>query len=261
MVIPHPTAAMRTIFFFLLLLSQAIQAQTIAPFDSTMLSVKDVPLPAGYTRVTAVPGSFAAYLQNLPLRKNSTVYLYNGQVKSDQSLHYAVIDISTGTKDLQQCADLVMRLRAEYFYQKKQYDSIVFNNTGTTVYRFSDVVKRTGNASRETFMRFMERVFVNCGTYSLDKQLKSANMETMQVGDVFIKGGAPGHAEIVVDMAVHAVTGQKIFMLAEGYMPAQDAHIVLNTSEPSLGPWYRVTTGNSIVTPTWIFTRRQLKKW
>lgn len=251
---------MRT-FIFLFLTISSVHAQKPASFNSTMTMVGDIPLPPGFTRITAAPGSFADYLQRLPLRKDNIVYLYNSQPKGDQSLHYAVIDISTGKRDLQQCADVVMRLRAEYFYSKKQYDSIAFVNNAAVVYRFSDVVKRNGDASRENFLRFMEKVFANCGTYSLEKQLRPTTMELMKPGDVLIRGGAPGHAEIVVDMAVNVSTRQKIFMLAEGYMPAQDTHIVLNTANPVLGPWYTLSAGKHIETPTWVFTSKQLRKW
>ncbi len=91
----------------------------IPVFHSSMQTVKQIPLPEGYERVALRENSFAGFLRNLPLRKDNTVYLYNGQRKPNQSVHYAVIDISTGTKDLQQCADAIMRLRAEYFYAKQ----------------------------------------------------------------------------------------------------------------------------------------------
>ena len=73
------------------------------------------PLPPGYKRIPVDSGSFGGFLRSIRLRKNNTFYLYNGQPKLQQDLHYAVLDISTGNKDLQQCADAIMRLRAEYF--------------------------------------------------------------------------------------------------------------------------------------------------
>ena len=232
-------------------------AQSSADLQPSLQRVDMIPLPAGYERVIVAPGSFAEYLRQLPLRKDNTVYLYNGQPKKDQSLHYAVIDISTGKKDLQQCADLVMRLRAEYFYSKKMYDSIVFASANTP-YRFRDYCRV---ASRECLMHFMEQVFLNCGTYSLEKQLRKTVMGDMRIGDVFIKGGAPGHAEIVIDMAINKQTGDKLFMLAEGYMPAQDAHIVRNPLAASAGPWYGPTEPGKLVTATWVFETTQLKTW
>lgn len=96
------------------------------PFQASMRAVKQIPLPKGYERIEVAANSFAQYLRELPLRNDKTVYLFNHQSKSDQSLHYAVIAISTGNRDLQQCADVVMRLRAEYFYSKKCMTAFVF---------------------------------------------------------------------------------------------------------------------------------------
>ncbi len=108
----------------------------------------------------------------------------------------------------------------------------------------------------------METVFINCGTYTLDQQLKPVkDISNMQIGDVFVKAGAPGHAEIVVDMALNKHTGKKIFMLAEGYMPAQDIHILLNPVNTNLGPWYEINNNKEVMTATWIFSAAQLKHW
>jgi hypothetical protein len=240
----------------------SLAAQPLPVFHPSMRSVQDIPLPKGYERITAKPGSFAAYLQSFPLRSNNIVYLYNGSPKPNQSLHYAVLDLSTGNKDLQQCADMVMRLRAEYFYAKKLYDSIRFPKTASMVYRYSDYKTTCTGDQRACFFQFMEKVFMNCGTYTLENSLRKVpDIEQMQIGDVLIKGGAPGHAEIVVDMAVNRQTGQKIFLLAEGYMPAQDAHIVLNPVQTTLGPWYLLNDEHQVVTATWIFSSGQLKRF
>lgn len=82
----------------------------------------------------------------------------------------------------------------------------------------------------------------------------------MQHGDVFIKGGFPGHAMIVVDIAVNN-KGQKIFMPAQSYMPAQDIHIVKNPMNENLGPWYELPAGDKIITPEWVFSNSCLRKW
>jgi len=248
--------------FKLLLLVVNFCFPSIDPFDPSMHSVKDIPLPDGYERVTVAASSFAAYLRNLPLRKDKTIYLYNKQPKANQSLHYAVIDISTGDKDLQQCADAIMRLRAEYFYAKRSYDSILFPKGEHAVYQFSSYHEKNVPDNRTLFMHFMETVFINCGTYTLEQQLKPVkDFTAMQIGDVFVKGGAPGHAEIVVDMAVNKQTGKKIYLLAEGYMPAQDIHVLLNPSNTNLGPWYEADPQKEIITATWIFTKGQLRRW
>ena len=66
------------------------------------------------------------YLEEFPVKENGTkVMLYNGKEKNRQDVHAAVLDINIGNKDLQQCADAVMRLRAEYLYKTKQYDKSI----------------------------------------------------------------------------------------------------------------------------------------
>ena len=66
---------------------------------------------------------------------------------------------------------------------------------------------------------------------------------SMQIGDVLIQGGSPGHAVIVVDMAENPATGEKLYLLAQSYMPAQDIQwrrkSVINLSDaPSKGEGY-----------------------
>jgi hypothetical protein len=251
------------LFTVLLFLACSATTPAIPEFNVSMRSVSDIPLPTGFERTVIQPGSFAAYLRNLPLRRNKTVYFYNGQVKPNQSLHYAVIDMSTGNKDLQQCADAVMRLRAEYFFDKKMYDSIRFESGDHTVYKFSAYLKHNPTGLRQAFLKFMETVFINFGTYTLEQSLwPVTDFAAMQPGDVFVKGGAPGHAEIVVDMATDKLTGKKIYLLAEGYMPAQDIHIVLNPLNTAQGPWYENMAGaGKVVTASWVFEKKQLRRW
>ncbi len=100
-------------------------------------------------------------------------------------MHYAAIDISTGEKDLQQCADAIVRPQAEYFFATEMYDSIRFPKESRSFYRFSNFVKGDKTRNRENFMRFMETVFINCGTYSLQQQLKPVtDFSIIQIGDV-----------------------------------------------------------------------------
>jgi hypothetical protein len=196
------------------------------------------------------------------LRKNNIVYLYNGQPIERQDLHYAVLDISTGNKDLQQCADAIMRLRAEYYFSRKEYDKIVFGD-GNERMSFENLLRNADVAEKDLrplFMQFMEKVFINCGTYTIDAMSNPIPLSSMQPGDMFVKAGSPGHAMIVVDVATNAA-GKKIYMLSQSYMPAQDMHIVINPMDTALSPWYEVTDDKEITTPGWVFEKNQLKRW
>jgi hypothetical protein len=83
----------------------------------------------------------------------------------------------------------------------------------------------------------------------------------MKIGDVFIQGGSPGHAVIVVDMAENKTTGQKAFMLAQSYMPAQETQILINPRYPDLGVWFNAERNTTLVTPEWNFRKGDLKSF
>lgn len=258
----------RFITFFILLSFFGCQSQPGNPekvVDASCLSnsdtsiseifLKDIKPPAGYKRFPADPVSFAAWLRSVPLKKDKTVYLYNGKIKSNQSAQYAVIDISVGNKDLQQCADAVMRLRAEYLYMQKKYDAIAFMDYSGKWYKW------TKGSNRLAFDNYLQTVFGWCGSASLEKQLKPVNnFNKIKAGDVLIQGGFPGHAITVMDIAVNE-EGKKVFMLSQGYQPAQDMHVLINPMKPALSPWYEFGETEQIITPEWHFTKKNLKTW
>lgn len=214
--------------------------------------IVNIPLPEGYERIPQNENSFGFYLRELRLKKDNTVYLYNGQPKSNQNTQYAVVNMSVGDKDLQQCADAVMRLRAEYL--KLQNKPICFADNNRKKYCW-DQYKQRG------WQGYLETVFGMCGTLSLEKELKQQDWKELTAGDVLIKGGSPGHAVIVIDVARQKRTGELIYLLAQSYMPAQDIHVLKNTSNKSLSPWYSASSNNIIKTPEWTFYASQLRRW
>jgi len=213
-----------------------------------------IPLPEGYSRAAAEKKSFAEWLSALPLKKSKTVYLYNGLPKRNQAAQFAVINVSVGNKDLQQCADAVMRLRAEYLYSQKKFNEIIFWDNNNTAYKLGTFT------NRKYFDAYLNNVFARCGTLSLEKQLRPVKgLDNLQPGDVLIQGGSPGHAMMVVDMAVNN-SGKKIYMLAQSYMPAQDVHIVINPANKNGDPWYELNN-ETIITPEWAFPKGHFKTW
>ncbi len=86
-------------------------------------------------------------------------------------------------------------------------------------------------------------------------------MEDMKIGNVFIQTGNPyGHAVIVVDMAENPYSGEKVYMLAQSYMPAQDIQILVNRKNSLYSPWYLLDE-NPIETPEWRFNTNDLKRF
>jgi hypothetical protein len=235
-------------------------------------------LPQGFVREEESKTSFDYFLRNLPLKPlGSNVLYFDGTTKPNRNVYEAVVDLPIGKQDLHQCADAVMRLRADYFYSQKQYDKIHFNFTNgfradfskwAAGYRIAIKGNKTSwiktakpSNSYETYWKYLEKVFMYAGTASLEKELKPINALDIKIGDVFIKGGFPGHAVIVVDMAVNPKNNQKIMLLAQSYMPAQELQILKNPNNSSLSPWYAVDFGTSLQTPEWTFSSSQLKRF
>lgn len=252
----------------------------IAPEGNTI--AKRFAAPAGFTRIPVKEGSFAAYLRHLPLRPaGSAVRLHNGQPKGRQDVQAAVVDLSVGTRDLQQCADAVMRLRAEHLYRCGRQDAIAFSFTNGfraewKRWRRGERIRVDGNrcswttgaaadSSHDQLLRFLDKVFTYAGSLSLERDLRTSapppsGPHDLQIGDMFIQGGSPGHAMIVVD-AARSTDGRTAMLLAQSYMPAQEVHVVRNLRHPELGAWFILEGDDRLYTPEWTFDWRDRLHW
>lgn len=234
-------------------------------------------VPEGFERIKVEPGSFGEYLRKLPLKPHgSKVLYYNGDTKPGD-VHEAVLDIDVGERDLQQCADSIIRLRAEYLYEKGHFEQIHFNFTNGFKADYSTWMKgnrikvsgnkaywvEQGSASKDysSFRKYLDIVFAYAGTLSLSMEMKKMSVDQMQPGDVFMYGHTPGHCEIVLDMVENKETGEKLFIVAQGYMPAQDMHILKNPANESGNPWYSMDFGEKLSTPEWVFSKDQLMRF
>lgn len=229
---------MKTSLAFILLLSISFTAP-----DNVKTRFK---VPEGYHHVVVKPGSFAEYLQSLPLKPVGTqTKTYRGDVARTDIYTAAVVDISVGNQDLQQCADAVMRLRGEYLYKQKAYKSISFNFVDgfkcdyihyADGYRYRNVrwkLTAKKDYSYPAFIRYMELVFSYASTISLEKETHAVtNPAELKAGDIFIHGGSPGHCFIVMDVVENA-QHQKQFLLAQSFMPAQNIQVLQYHS-----PWF-----------------------
>lgn len=267
-----PNMTNRILLIFLLFFCKTLlSGQTIA---------ERITPPEGYIRTEVTANSFAAYLRRLPLQpEGSKVLLYNGETKRNQLAAYAVVDLDIGKRDLQQCADAIIRLKAEYLYGQKQYAAIHFNftsgfNAEYIKWAKGNRIRVNGNTvswypskgedySYKTFRSYLDMVFSYAGTASLSRELAPVNYQDMKIGDVFIQGGHPGHAVIVVDMAVHPKTKKKVFLLAQSYMPAQHIHILINPVNRKKSPWYELSDSDEgkVYTPEWTFNKKDLEQF
>lgn len=214
------------------------------------------PAPEGFQKVKAASGSWQAYLQDFRLLPTGRPVLdYRGKPISDQKSHVAVLDIDVGKKDLQQCADAIIRLRSEYLWRQDLKDQIAFKFTSGHHYTWSAYAEGVrpevkGNQvnfkpaaspddSYEAFRRYLDIVFMYAGTISLHRDMKHVERKSeYQIGDVLVHPGSPGHAVIIVDKAKNA-KGEAIYLLAQGFTPAQSVHIV-KSGHSGISPWFKI---------------------
>ena len=225
--------------------------------------------PAGFTRVSAPPGSFAAFLRTLPLRpEGSPVVDYRGNRLYDDGRHpniVAVADLDVGDKDLQHCADAIIRLHAEWRYgrgdrdltyravsgQPLSYQGWVAGDRPVVVGK-DLVIRRAASARKDDhagLRRWLDDVFAWAGTASLEREGKRvSSLSEVVAGDFFVMSGAPfGHAVLVLDVA-KAEDGRSALLLGQSYMPAQTFQVLAHEGSA----WFIVNPGDaSVTTPFW----------
>lgn len=281
----------RLIYLLLFLISFLISCSQIGNTDFGMESELESKLdtlgitietrfrvPENFERTKVEETSFSKYLRTLPLKPHgSSVTLFDGRTKTNYNVYDAVIDLPIGNKNLHQCADAVMRLKAEYLWNQKRYSEIHFKFTNGFRVDYAEWMKgkrvvidgnktywaQNSNASNtyKDFWKYMELIFNYAGTLSLSQELKSVKLEDMEIGDVFIHGGSPGHAVIVVDMAINPTTNEKLFLLAQSYMPAQEIQLLKNLNNEKMSPWYSLNFTGDLNTPEWTFSQNELKRF
>jgi hypothetical protein len=238
-------------------------------------------IPQDFFTVRNPSGSFGEWLNGLPLFPEGTpVHLYTGELKGYQGAHAAVINLDLSNEDLQQGAYAVIRLRAEYLFATKQFEKIIFPSVDSLQLDYLQYLRGRriiiqGNktsenyygkkyadpANHKVFLLFMNDVFRYAEISSLSSEMKSVPADSMLVGDIFIHPGNPGHAVIIVDMAVNPKTGDRIFMLAQSYRPAQQMHVLKNDFNKNISPWYSVHSKSKLITPEYVFDWGELKRF
>ena len=233
--------------------------------------------PPGCIRVAQEPGRFGVWLRRLPLRPGRPpVNLYDGRPKVNQEAHEAVVAIDVGRSDLQQCADAVIRLRAEWLWERGCEDAIAFHFTSGDLARWTTwkdgwrprvsgarvtwAATARPDGSYAAFRRYLDTVFAYAGSLSLSRELDRV-LDPLQIepGDVFVQGGSPGHAVLVVDVAENA-DGVRWFLLVQSFMTAQEVHLLRNPATVG-SPWFPASASGELVTPEWTFRFTDLRRF
>ena len=232
--------------------------------------------PEGYERI--YNDGYSKFLREFPLKKNNIVKYYDGEEKYNDNIWDAVFDYDIGKQDLHQCADAVLYMRANYLHTSGLTEKLHYTFLSGYEANYLDFINHYyivdgSNVSlalrnntlidnRETFVRWIEKIWMWSNTESIDTYDSfSVSIKDIRPGDFFIQSnpGSIGHAIIVVDVAENPRTNQKIFMLSQSYMPAQQTHVLIN---PKTGDvWYNLDEFKDIETPEYSFTINQLKRF
>lgn len=232
--------------------------------------------PYGYERQKEDGNSLASFLREYPLKKDGKpVLLYNGEKKQNQNAHVAVFKLPLENEDLQQCADSVIRIYAEYFWHTKQKERISFRfvdgfQADYDRWRKGDRIRvgesqsswvsgGTPDDSYEAFVKYLRIVFAYASTLSMEEESKKIELSNMKVGDIFLRAGSPGHVVMIVDMC-KGKDGKKAFLLGQGYMPAQEFQLLRNP-EHEENPWYyEEEISYPLDTPEYSFEKGSLRR-
>ena len=198
-------------------------------------TIGDIPTLKGFDRIDGDDPKYTKFLRSLPLKpKGSIIKYYWGGIADLQELNYAVVDLPL-LSNAEQCADVCMRLRAEYLYQIGNYSNISFLAAN------GNILSYVGEISKESLEKYLCNVFDVANTRSLSQQMDNRDLSDIQPGDVFVYPANKnrfGHAVMVADVAQDLKTGTKAIMLIEGFMPARSIHVMQNLQDPSHSPWF-----------------------
>jgi hypothetical protein len=235
------------------------------------LTLKErVLIPENYKRVIYEKGSFQEYIQNYDLKSyGSKVINYDGSDYFYQFGHIGVLDIPVPKNGLQQCADALIRIRSEYLWSINQKDKIGFNFTSGHYCSWQQYAKgyrpkvrgnkvsfhkiEPVNHSKENFYNYLNLIYTYSGTISLFNEMKKIHsINDLQVGDMLIVGGSPGHVVMIGDV-IKNESEEKLFLLFQGNTPAQSVHLLKNLNDTTISPWYKLKLNEEIRVPGFTF--------
>lgn len=218
--------------------------------------------PYSFIREQTTPGSFAAYLQSLPLKEHGSAVTQFDGAERPESDYEAVVDLEVLDKG-EQAAGMLARLHMEYAYAAQEYESMVYTLSDgfqfefdqwrqgkgirlTSAEKFQWTDDGTTSDGRENFESFVRKYVDWSNVNTLLKDLTKVDAsDPIRVGDVFINKTSTSNyqAAIVVDSITNEQGEQRV-ILAGGGKPAQQIRIWSNPLDSQLSPWIVVDSTN-----------------
>jgi hypothetical protein len=201
--------------------------------------VGDIEPPDGFMRIEGRDVRYTDFSRSLPLGQTESPLLYFNRMPNDSLQPYCYRTISLPLLSLdEQCADVCLRLRAEYLLSNHKFFHIWFTDNKLHKLRYY-----YGN-NLAAMHKYLKKVFIHCNTESMCKSMPIRKLSDIQPGDVFVYDAKSrqstqyGHAMFVADVAINPLTGQMSILLVEGSTPATTIHLVRNVAHPEISPWF-----------------------
>jgi hypothetical protein len=187
----------------------------------------------------------------------------------------AVVVLDVGRQDLQQCADSVIRLHAEWLFAQGRRDASYRAASGAPMpfsrwargermlpegsgfawkpLKARPPARGTPPPARDDghadYRAWLDGVFAWANTGSLARDTEPVSVADLRPGDFVVQPGAPGHAVLVLDLA-RGPGGRRALLLGQGFMPAQSFHVL--RPGKGRGAWFVVEPGDQALdTPFW----------
>ncbi len=277
----------RFALMLLCLISVGISSSVLAQQQNTNINTGGTTVhsrvnpPEGFIRTPLPSFSYQAYLQSLAIKNaDAKVMRFDGNEKKFEC-YSAVLDVELLDKDLMHGEHYIQLLRANYLFNHSKYDMISFHyddNRSLSYAQWADGYRYVWqdslyvldsiaipNSSEVSFIKYMNEIYENSTAIGLSHDTELLEVSKLSIGDVLVQPedlDHKGHAVLVLDMVVNPETGEKLYLFAQGYMPAQNMHILHNPYEPEISPWFRVQEDALYVaTPQWTFRKKHVRRF
>ena len=230
--------------------------------------------PEGYSRAAVESGSFAEYLRKYPLHPDKILLpVFDGNTLNTDSP--AIFDISLGDEGYQQCADSIIRLYSDYFYENQQLDKISFEfsngdvcdynrwRKGKRMLAFGDfsceIPAAFPDDSEQGYRNYLKSVMNYAGTLSLLNESKQISPDEIRIGDIICD---ETHVVLIVDEAVNE-NGEKVYLIGQSFIPAVCFHIVTTTNGDVTTPWFtqEQLQQDSFRIDSFGFSKNNIRRW
>jgi hypothetical protein len=220
---------------------------------------------SGFRGFPAELGSFAEWLRLLPLAAPATpVRNHRGDivVPGDDEHLAAVVAIDVGTEDVQQSADVILRLHAEWRWFRSDFRMLYLSDNelelplqprqnGEHLVDAADQSRESPDAAPQSkreyadFRRYLDRVFARSDAPALLAESVALPPQDLEPGAFFLNDRHPAEVLVVLDVAT-SPTGQRRMLLAQALNPAQDLAVIRPNRDTA---WFAVHTDQPVRVP------------